>query len=106
LALGPQAVAAPPRLACDPVGTQLGTKGYRFPNLTLVGVVDADLGWRAAICARPGALRVATAFKACCNSPRYPTLRNKTLSLRHPARPALARIAPSRLLTLWSLALR
>jgi primosomal protein N' (replication factor Y) len=26
------------------MGTQLVTKGYHFPNLTLVGVVDADLG--------------------------------------------------------------
>jgi primosomal protein N' (replication factor Y) len=26
------------------VGTQLITKGYHFPNLTVVGVVDADLG--------------------------------------------------------------
>ncbi|HEV2866239.1 MAG TPA: primosomal protein N' [Allosphingosinicella sp.] len=26
------------------IGTQLVTKGYHFPNLTLVGVVDADLG--------------------------------------------------------------
>jgi primosomal protein N' (replication factor Y) (superfamily II helicase) len=26
------------------IGTQLITKGYHFPNLTLVGVVDADLG--------------------------------------------------------------
>ena len=26
------------------VGTQLVTKGYHFPNLTVVGVVDADLG--------------------------------------------------------------
>src|SRR3546814_308900 len=26
------------------IGTQLVTKGYHFPDLTLVGVVDADLG--------------------------------------------------------------
>lgn len=26
------------------IGTQIITKGYHFPNLTLVGVVDADLG--------------------------------------------------------------
>ena len=28
------------------IGTQLVTKGYHFPQLTLVGVVDADLGLR------------------------------------------------------------
>lgn len=28
------------------IGTQLITKGYHFPNLTLVGVIDADLGLR------------------------------------------------------------
>ena len=28
------------------IGTQLVTKGYHFPDLTLVGVVDADLGLR------------------------------------------------------------
>ena len=27
------------------VGTQIVTKGYHFPNLTLVGIVDADLGF-------------------------------------------------------------
>ena len=26
------------------IGTQLVTKGYHFPNLTLVGVIDADIG--------------------------------------------------------------
>lgn len=29
------------------IGTQIITKGYHFPNLTLVGVVDADLGFIA-----------------------------------------------------------
>ena len=38
-------VAAMERAEIDIViGTQLVTKGYHFPNLTLVGVVDADLG--------------------------------------------------------------
>jgi primosomal protein N' (replication factor Y) len=38
-------VAAMEACAIDIViGTQLVTKGYHFPNLTLVGVVDADLG--------------------------------------------------------------
>ena len=26
------------------IGTQLVAKGHNFPNLTLVGVIDADLG--------------------------------------------------------------
>ncbi len=30
------------------IGTQIVTKGYHFPNLTLVGVVDADLGFKGA----------------------------------------------------------
>jgi primosomal protein N' (replication factor Y) len=36
--------AAEERLVDVIVGTQLVTKGYHFPELTLVGVVDADLG--------------------------------------------------------------
>jgi primosomal protein N' (replication factor Y) len=36
--------AAENRLIDVIVGTQLVTKGYHFPELTLVGVVDADLG--------------------------------------------------------------
>ncbi|WP_306112628.1 primosomal protein N', partial [Roseovarius sp. MMSF_3448] len=31
------------------VGTQLVAKGHNFPNLTLVGVIDADLGERAGL---------------------------------------------------------
>ncbi len=34
------------------IGTQLVTKGYHFPELTLVGVIDAISGSTAAICAR------------------------------------------------------
>ena len=30
------------------VGTQLIAKGHNFPNLTLVGVIDADLGLQGA----------------------------------------------------------
>lgn len=36
--------AAEKRLVDVIVGTQLVTKGYHFPELTLVGVIDADLG--------------------------------------------------------------
>ena len=36
--------AAEERLIDVIIGTQLVTKGYHFPELTLVGVVDADLG--------------------------------------------------------------
>jgi hypothetical protein len=38
------------------IGTQLVTKGYHFPNLTLVGVVDAISACRVATCGRPSAL--------------------------------------------------
>ena len=37
------------------IGTQLVAKGHNFPKLTLVGVVDADLGWPTAIRAPPSA---------------------------------------------------
>jgi hypothetical protein len=46
------------------VGTQLVTKGYHFPDLTLVGVIDADMGLKAAICARRSA--------PISRSPRWP----------------------------------
>ena len=36
--------AAEARLIDVIVGTQLVTKGYHFPELTLVGVIDADMG--------------------------------------------------------------
>jgi len=35
------------------VGTQMIAKGHDNPNVTLVGVVSADVGWRAGIFARP-----------------------------------------------------
>ena len=37
------------------IGTQLVAKGHHFPKLNLVGIVDADLGPRTAIRARPSA---------------------------------------------------
>lgn len=50
---GPAEVAAQVALIEDGkvdiiIGTQIVTKGYHFPNLTLVGVVDADLGFKGA----------------------------------------------------------
>ncbi|MCW1427950.1 primosomal protein N' [Novosphingobium sp. JCM 18896] len=42
--IGEFVAAAENRLIDVIVGTQLVTKGYHFPELTLVGVVDADLG--------------------------------------------------------------
>jgi primosomal protein N' (replication factor Y) len=42
--IGEFVAAAEGRLIDVIVGTQLVTKGYHFPELTLVGVVDADLG--------------------------------------------------------------
>ncbi len=37
------------------IGTQLVAKGHNFPQLTLVGVIDGDLDWPAAIRARRNA---------------------------------------------------
>ena len=42
--IGEFVAAAEGRLIDVIIGTQLVTKGYHFPELTLVGVVDADLG--------------------------------------------------------------
>ncbi|MEN9718532.1 MAG: hypothetical protein RIQ99_1410, partial [Pseudomonadota bacterium] len=42
--IGEFVAAAENKLIDVIVGTQLVTKGYHFPDLTLVGVVDADLG--------------------------------------------------------------
>ena len=42
--IGEFVAAAEEKLIDIIVGTQLVTKGYHFPELTLVGVVDADLG--------------------------------------------------------------
>ncbi|MEJ5975463.1 primosomal protein N' [Novosphingobium sp. PS1R-30] len=42
--IGEFVAAAEGKLIDVIVGTQLVTKGYHFPDLTLVGVVDADLG--------------------------------------------------------------
>lgn len=42
--IGEFVAAAEEKLIDVIVGTQLVTKGYHFPELTLVGVVDADLG--------------------------------------------------------------
>ena len=46
------------------IGTQIVAKGHNFPMLTLVGVVDGDLGLEAPICAR------ANARSSCCTRSR------------------------------------
>ena len=69
------------------IGTQIVAKGHHFPQLTLVGVIDADLGGsRTAICGRANApfsccIRCRAAPDApksrgwCCCRPAIPTTR-------------------------------
>ena len=65
------------------IGTQLVTKGYHFPNLTLVGVVDADLGLAGATCAPPSAASSRSSKSPA--APAAPT--NPAVSLSRPTIP-------------------
>ena len=74
------------------VGTQLVTKGYHFPELTLVGVVDADLGLEGGDL-RAGERTYQQVAQVAGRAGRGEKPGNVLIQTRHPDNPVIAALA-------------
>ena len=74
------------------VGTQLVTKGYHFPELTLVGVVDADLGLEGGDL-RAGERTYQQVAQVAGRAGRGEKPGNVLIQTRHPDAPVIAALA-------------
>ncbi|MEX0342653.1 MAG: primosomal protein N' [Erythrobacter sp.] len=74
------------------VGTQLVTKGFHFPELTLVGVVDADLGLEGGDL-RAGERTYQQVAQVAGRAGRGSKLGQVLLQTRHPEAPVIAALA-------------
>ena len=74
------------------IGTQLVTKGYHFPELTLVGVVDADLGLEGGDL-RAGERSYQQIAQVAGRAGRGAKPGNVLIQTRHPGAPVIAALA-------------
>ena len=74
------------------IGTQLVTKGYHFPDLTLVGVVDADLGLEGGDL-RAGERSYQQIAQVAGRAGRAAKPGEVMIQTRHPTTPVIAAIA-------------
>ena len=74
------------------VGTQLVTKGYHFPDLTLVGVVDADLGLEGGDL-RAGERSYQQIAQVAGRAGRAAKAGEVMIQTRHPKAPVIAALA-------------
>ena len=74
------------------VGTQLVTKGYHFPELTLVGVIDADLGFEGGDL-RAGERSYQQIAQVAGRAGRAQKPGEVMIQTRHPTAPVIAALA-------------